>query len=120
MAIDFKLEYNNNSTRTELYPATSLKAVNWIDNIYQITTMRVNIPTPTSMTQNIAISTTPELVDAYVEMYLVSTGSSASWNYGTINQFQVTTNQLTLTRLNVMPQEQITVMLVFYVPQEVS
>lgn len=120
MAINFKLEYNNNSTRTELYPATSLEAVNWIDNIYQITTMQVNIPTTTSMTQNIAISTTPELVDAYVEMYLVSKGSSANWNYGTINQFQVKTNQLTLTRLNVMPQEQITVMLVFYVPQEVS
>lgn len=117
MPTNFRLAYNSDGLNyVDLFPKTSTDAIIGADNIYEITQLQVDIPAPSTstLTQSVAISTTPQMVAAPFRMYLVSTGEQAESDYSTITQAQVQTNQLVITRLYNMPTDDITVGLVFF------
>lgn len=115
MALNFRLAYNRGLDIVDLFPASSMDAVDGNEYVMQYSTIDVTIPAPTSqdVTQTISITTTPKQVAAPVYMFLTSTGEQAEAGYFTINQYQVTTNQLIITRLYGWPQDSINVTLVF-------
>lgn len=116
MATNFRLAYTNGIEYIDLFPKTSVTAIVDVQNIYDIVQVDVNIPAPTSstLTQTVALSTTPAMVAAPFRVYLSSTGTQAESDYATINQVVVQDNQLVITRLGDMPVGAIDVTLVFY------
>lgn len=117
MPTNFRLAYNSDGLNyVDLFPRTSTNAIVDADNIYEITKLQVDIPAPSAstLTQSITISTTPQMVAAPFRMYLVSTGEQAESDYSTITQVQVQENELIVTRLYSMPEDTITVELVFF------
>ena len=115
MPVNFRLAYNNSLNIVDLFPATNINAINDNDNIMKYSTIDVTIPSVTTQqtTQTISIETTAQQVSAPVYMILNSTGEQAEMDYATINQYQVITNQLIVTRLYSWPQNNIDVTLVF-------
>lgn len=85
------------------------------ENVLKYSEIEVNIPAVAEgqNIQNIAITTTARQVDAPVYMMLLSTGEQAEKDYGTITQFAVMENQLTITRLYSWPTGEIKVKLLF-------
>lgn len=116
MATNFRLAYTNGIEYIDLFPKTSVTAIVDAQNIYDIVQVDVNIPAPTSstLTQTVALSTTPAMVAAPFRVYLSSTGAQAESDYATINQVEVKDNQLVITRLGDMPVGAIDVTLVFF------
>lgn len=117
MPTNFRLAYNSDGLNyVDLFPKTSTDAIIGADNIYEITQLQVDIPAPSTstLTQSVAISTTPQMVSSPFRMYLVSTGEQAESDYSTITQAQVQENELIVTRLYNMPVDTITVGLVFF------
>lgn len=116
MATNFRLAYTNGIEYIDLFPKTSVTAIVDVQNIYDIVQVDVNILAPTSstLTQTVALSTTPAMVAAPFRVYLSSTGTQAESDYATINQVEVQDNQLVITRLGDMPVGAIDVTLVFY------
>lgn len=116
MATNFRLAYTNGIEYIDLFPKTSVTAIVDAQNIYDIVQVDVNIPAPTSstLTQTVALSTTPAMVAAPFRVYLSSTGTQAESDYATINQVEVQDSQLVITRLGDMPVGAIDVMLVFF------
>lgn len=116
MATNFRLAYTNGIEYIDLFPKTSVTAIVDVQNIYDIVQVDVNIPAPTSstLTQTVALSTTPAMVAAPFRVYLSSTGTQAESDYATINQVEVQDNQLVITRLGDMPVGAIDVTLVFF------
>lgn len=117
MPTNFRLAYNSDGLNyIDLFPRTTTGAIIGADNIYEITQLQVDIPAPSTstLTQSVAISTTPQMVSAPFRMYLVSTGEQAESDYSTITQVQVQENELIVTRLYNMPTDTITVGLVFF------
>lgn len=115
MAVNFRLAYNSALEIVDLFPASSMGAVDGAENVMQYSTLNVTIPAPTSqdVTQTISITTTAQQVAAPVYMVLTSTGAQAESDYATISQYQVTENQLVITRLYNWPQDSINVTLIF-------
>lgn len=115
MAINFRLAYNSGLEIVDLFPNSNISAIQGIDNIMKYSTIDVTIPAPTSQdtTQIISISTTVSQVNAPVSMILTSTGTQAEIDYATITQYEVNTNQLTITRLYTWPEDSINVTLIF-------
>lgn len=115
MAVNFRLAYNSGLDIVDLFPASNMVAIDGNDNVMQYSTIDVTIPAPTSqdITQTISITTTDKQVSSPVYMILTSTGTQAKADYATINQYQVTTNQLIITRLYNFPQDSINVTLIF-------
>lgn len=116
MATNFRLAYTNGIEYIDLFPKTSVTAIVDAQNIYDIVQVDVNIPAPTSstLTQTVALSTTPAMVAAPFRVYLSSTGTQAESDYATINQVEVQDSQLVITRLGDMPVGAIDVTLVFF------
>ena len=116
MATNFRLAYTNGIEYIDLFPKTSATAIADAQNIYNIEEVGVNIPAPTSptLTQTVALSTTPDMVASPFRVYLFSTGTQAESDYATINQIEVRDNQLVITRLGDMPTGDIKVTLVFF------
>lgn len=117
MPTNFRLAYNSDGLNyTDLFPRTSMEAIINGGNSYQIVALDVDIPVPSdsSITQTIAITTTQEMVDAVFRVYLISTGDQAEQDYATITQMEVQENQLIITRLYNTPSEEITVRLLFF------
>ena len=116
MATNFRLAYTNGIEYIDLFPKTSVTAIADAQNIYDIVQVDVNISAPTSstLTQTVALSTTPAMVAAPFRVYLSSTGTQAESDYATINQVEVQDNQLVITRLGDMPVGAIDVTLVFF------
>lgn len=116
MATNFRLAYTNGIEYIDLFPKTSVTAIVDAQNIYDIVQVDVNIPAPTSptLTQTVALSTTPAMVAAPFRVYLSSTGTQAESDYATINQVEVQDSQLVITRLDDMPVGAIDVTLVFF------
>lgn len=116
MATNFRLAYTNGIEYIDLFPKTSVEAIVNAQNIYDIVQVDVNIPAPASatLTQTIALSTTPAMVAAPFRVCLSSTGTQAESDYATINQVEVQDNQLVITRLGDMPVGTIDVTLVFF------
>ena len=117
MPTNFRLAYNSDGLNyVDLFPKTSTDAIIGANNIYEITQLQVDIPAPSTstLTQSVAISTTPQMVSSPFRMYLVSTGEQAESDYSTITQAQVQENELIVTRLYNMPVDTITVGLVFF------
>lgn len=115
MAVNFRLAYNSGLNIVDLFPSSNMKAVDNTDDIMQYSFINVTIPPPSNQanTQSISISTTSKQVSAPVYMFLNSSGEQAMLDYLTISQFQVTNNQLILTRLYSWPEENINVTLLF-------
>lgn len=116
MPTNFRLAYNSDGLNyTDLFPKTSTNAIIGADNIYEIVQLQVDIPAPPTqtVTQTITITTTPQMVSSAFRMYLISTGEQAISDYGTITQAEVQENNLVITRLYGMPENTITVELVF-------
>lgn len=115
MALDFRLAYTDSIRYIDLFPDTAMGAITDVgDNLYQVTVLPVNIPAVQTETQDITIVAGASLVGSAVRMYLVSTGDQAQQDYNTITQFEVSLNQLTLTRLYDYPTGAIDVKLVFF------
>lgn len=116
MATNFRLAYTNGIEYIDLFPKTSVTAIVDVQNIYDIVQVDVNIPAPTSstLTQTVALSTTPAMVAAPFRVYLSSTGTQAESDYATINQIEVQDSQLVITRLGDMPVGAIDVTFVFF------
>lgn len=115
MAVNFRLAYNDGLEIVDLFPKSNFSAIENTGNIMKYSTIDVTIPAPTSqnITQTISITTTDKQVSSPVYMILTSTGTQAEADYATINQYQVTTNQLIITRLYNFPQDSINVTLIF-------
>ena len=115
MAVNFRLAYNNGLGVVDLFPKSSISAIDGNDNIMKYSILNVTIPAPTSqdVIQTIPITITNKQVAAPVYMLLTSTGAQAEEDYFTIDQYQVTTNQLIITRLYNWPQDSINVTLIF-------
>lgn len=115
MAVNFRLEYNSGTNIVDLFPQTSLDAINISQNILSYSTIAVSIPAPTSanLTQTVPITTTDIQINSPVYMILVSSGTQAQSDYATITQYQVLENQLILTRLYNQPTGNIDVVLIF-------
>lgn len=115
MAIDFRLSVNAGGDYTDLFPRTGMKGIKGTENVMRYSEIEVSIPAVTEgqNIQNIAIATSASQVDAPVFMMLMSTGAQAEKDYGTITQFAVTQNQLTITRLYSWPTSEIKVKLLF-------
>lgn len=116
MATNFRLAYTNGIEYIDLFPKTAVTAIADVQNIYDIVQVDVNIPAPTSstLTQTVALSTTPAMIAAPFRVYLSSTGTQAESDYATINQIEVQDSQLVITRLGDMPVGAIDVTLVFF------
>lgn len=116
MATNFRLAYTNGIEYIDLFPKTSVTAIVDAQNIYDIVQVDVNIHAPTSptLTQTVALSTTPAMVAAPFRVYLSSKGTQAESDYATINQVEVQDSQLVITRLGDMPVGAIDVTLVFF------
>lgn len=115
MALNFRLAYTDSIRYIDLFPDTSIDAItDKSDNIYQITVVPVTIPATSSNVQDITITADSNLANSPVRMYLVSSGEEAMIDYNTITQFEVTVNQLTITRLYEFPNDSIQVNLVFF------
>lgn len=117
MPTNFRLAYNSDGLNyTDLFLKTSIDAIIGADNIYELTQLQVDIPAPsgTTLTQSVAIDTTPQMVNASFRSYLVSTGTQAESDYATITQMEVQDGELLITRLYNMPVSTITVNLIFF------
>lgn len=116
MSTNFRLAYTNGIEYIDLFPSTSIAGIVDSDNVFEITTLEVTIPAPSTSitTQTVTISTTTAMVDAPFQVILNSTGTQAESDFATINQLQVTENQLLVTRLYSMPVDSIDVILIFF------
>lgn len=116
MATNFRLAYTNGIEYIDLFPKTSATAIADAQNIYKIVGVVVTIPAPTSptLTQTVALSTTPAMVASPFRVYLPSSSTQAKSDYATIDQVEVRDNQLVVTRLGDMPVEEIDVVLAFF------
>lgn len=116
MPTNFRLSYTNGIQYIDLFPSTSINAIVDGENAFEITSLDVTIPVPstTTLTQTVAITTTQEMEGAGFNMVLLSSGDQAQSDYATITQAQVTTNQLNITRLYGMPTDSIDVRLIFF------
>lgn len=115
MALNFRLAHTDSIRYIDLFPNTELGAITDAgSNLYQVTVVPVTIPAYSGITQNIAITADSSLVDSVVRMYLTTQTQEAQLDYATINQFEVTDNQLAITRLYEYPSDAINVNLVFF------
>lgn len=115
MATNFRLAYTNGIEYIDLFPKTSATAIADAQNIYNIKEVDVTIPVPTSptLTQMIALSTTPAMVVAPFRV-VFHPWNEEDQSYATINQIEVRDNQLVVTRLGDMPTVDIPVTLIFF------
>lgn len=116
MPTNFRLAYTNGIEYTDLFPSTSTHGITDANNVFEIVSLDVTIPAPTSQTftQSIAIATTQEMENTNFNVILLSTGAQAESDYSTISQMQVNTNELVVTRLHSMPIGSINVRLIFF------
>lgn len=116
MSTNFRLAYTNGIEYIDLFPSTSIHGITDANNVFEIVSLDVTIPAPTSqtLTQSIAITATQEMEDTNFNVILLSTGKQAESDYGTISQMQVNTNELIVTRLYGMPTNSIDVRLIFF------
>lgn len=114
MPTTFRLAVNSGLGYTDLFPKTSVNGIIGANDIYEITSLQVEIPATNENIQTVAIATDSKMENAMFDMYLESSGGTSATDFATIDQAQVTTNQLTLVRLGDMPQNPINVTLVFY------
>lgn len=115
MSLDFRLAYTDSIRYIDLFPDTSVSAItNAGDDLYQIAVLPVTIPAVQTETQDITIVADALLANSIVRMYLVNNGEQAQQDYNTITQFNVSINQLTITRLYDYPSGSIDVKLVFF------
>lgn len=115
LPIDFRLAYNAGLNYIDLFPQTSMTAILDGDSLLSYSTLNVTIPAPTGnpQIQTISITTTAEQNKAPFYVFLVSTGTQAQADYNTIDQIQVTSNQLSVVRLNNWPVGEIEIILFF-------
>ena len=115
MAVNFRLAYNSGLEYVDLFLKSSLQAVENTENVLKYSTINVTIPAvaENTVTQTIDIATTNSQLNSPVDMYLLSTGKNAQNDYATITQYEVTQNQLAITRLYNWPTDSIDVVLVF-------
>lgn len=119
MAVNFRLAVREGIEYTDLFPKIEVNNITDLDNALHYQVMNVSIPAVNTMTQDITIATTSELVAAPVRMFPIENTESYMDNYNTISQFEVLENTLRITRLSDMPTTGISVTLVFYL-KEVS
>lgn len=114
MAVNFRLAVREGIEYTDLFPKLEVSNITDLDNALHYQVMNVEIPVVSTMTQDITIATTPELVAAPVRMFPIENTELYMNAYNTISQFEVLTNTLRITRLSDMPTTGISVTLVFY------
>lgn len=114
MPTTFRLAVNSGLEYTDLFPKTSVNGIIDANDIYEITSLQVEIPATNENIQTVAITTDSKMESAMFDMYLESSGGTSAADFATIDQVQVSTNQLTLVRLDNMPKNPIDVTLVFY------
>ena len=120
MPTDFRLSYTNGIEYIDLFPQTSIEGIIDSNNIYNITTLNVTVPslnTP-NITKIISINTTPSMINSPFQVILNSTTEQDELDFLTINQIQVINNQLVITRLYNMPVNSINITLLFFEKKE--
>lgn len=112
--VDFRLSYKNNTEYVDLFPRTSMEGIIGAEQAFKKVSLDVTIPASQDTTQTIQITTDAKMPDSIVEMYLVTTGEQAEQDYATIDQYEIQTNQMIITRLGNKPTGSIDVVLLFY------
>lgn len=117
MALNFRLSYTNGIEFVDMFPSTDVRGITDGANIYGTQVVNLTIPAVSEVpvTQTISLATTPEMVNSQFDVYLLSEGEQAVKDFSTINQIEITTNQVNITRLYVAPESDIQVALLFYI-----
>lgn len=114
MAIDMRPSYKSGVGYVDMFLHTLVPAIDDLHTEFKKVSMNVTIPASANVTQTIAITTDERMPDSSFDVFLTSTGDDAEYNFSTITQVEVKTNQLIVTRLYSKPTGSIDVTLVFY------
>ena len=114
MAINFRLNYLESiNNYIDIFLQTGMEGIIDNENLLSFSILEVTIPTTSNNTQTISISSPVPQENFNVLMFLLDTTEEAIINYSTINQFEITNNNLIITRLYNMPNDSINVILLF-------
>ena len=116
MAINVQMSYNNGTEMVDLFPHSSIEALEEFPNLqsllaYSFITVTIPAPSTQETTQTIQLSNWPTNGGTSY-MLLASSGEQAQYDYNTINQYTISDNQLTITRLYGWPSGSIDVILI--------
>lgn len=115
MSLNFKLAYNSGFDYVDLFPRTSVDAIEFDKKATKQYSIQVNIPKSNDLLQTISIKTPLELSDKIVYMTLLYRKETDIYNYSTISQFSIENGTLKITRLYGGSLSDIQVLLTFVV-----
>lgn len=114
MAINFRLNYLESiNNYIDIFLQTGMEGIIDNENLLSFSILEVTIPSTSNNTQTISISSPVPQENFNVLMFLLDTTEEAIIDYSTINQFEITNNNLIITRLYNMPNDSINVILLF-------
>ena len=110
---EFRLAYNNGFEYVDLFPKTNIDSIEGKNKLLKYTTVTVDIPVTTDITQSIPIDLTPTQSTAPFYVELLTNTAQGEADYGTIDQLKIENGELVISRLNDMPTSQIQIKLTF-------
>lgn len=117
MSLNFRLAYayDNGNQFSDLFPSTSMDAIQDNNNVLSYSSVTVTIPSSTAQTLTQTISTNFTNKQAASPFYVIlnSNTEQSKNDFNTITQIEVSINQLTITRLYDYPQNDIEITLLF-------
>ena len=117
MSLNFRLAYayDDGNQFSDLFPSTSMDAIQDSNAILSYSSVTVTIPASTAqtLTQTISTNFTAAQVVAPFSVILNSNTTQSKNDFATITQIEVSTNQLIITRLYNFPQNDIEITLLF-------
>ena len=117
MSLNFRLAYayNDGNQFSDLFPSTSMNAIQDNNNVLSYSSVTVTIPASTAQTLTQTISTNFTNAQAAAPFYVIlnSNTEQSKKDFNTITQIEVSINQLTITRLYDYPQNDIEITLLF-------
>ena len=114
MALNFRLAYNSGYDYIDLMPNTSIEQIQGIGNILKYSTMDIEIPAFTGLTQEIPISMTEKQKVAPLSMELLDENVESLASYFTFDQAETQADKLVITRLGKGSETPINVRLRFW------
>ena len=113
MSKNFKLSYNDGAEYVGLYPRTEMKNIFVNGKLLKVTTVEVVVPPTEELRQTIPFKHTISQEDSNFFVKLLGTGVEAERAYLTIDQAEVNSSGLVLTRLSKKPTTEIRIALIF-------
>lgn len=117
--MNFRLAYKSGINYIDLFPKTNTDGIIDLEKTFTIETLNVNVPATTNQIQSIAVTTTSNMLNSVYQYFLVNstTSETSIADFATISKIDITTNQITITRLNDMPTNSIDIIIVFFVKE---